>query len=130
MKVQDLISKKLVKYWLENYSSITTNSTPVEAVPSNSGRKSYDGVTWGQINVIMLKDAIRSLPPTLRRCVHARWINRTPLKKTLRDLGLTKDEYYKRCNWAVDGIYYHINGDLANFKDLFKKTLDVGANGC
>lgn len=121
----NLISKKVVRYWLDNYASLIANDRPVDAVPSNSGRKSYDGVSWKQIDRIMLEEAIDKLPELLKNCVNARWVNPGPLGETLRQLGLTKDKYYKRCSWAIDSIYYYINGNAARLQDLYNKVRKI-----
>lgn len=120
-----LISKKVIKYWLDNYTSIIANDRPVDAIPSNSGKKSYDGISWKQIDRIMLQDAIEKLPRLLKKCVYARWVDPQPLGETLRNLNLTKDVYYKRCSWAIDGIYYHVNGEFANIQDLYNKIRKI-----
>lgn len=109
-----LISKKTIKGWLENYHAIMLGGQRHDilhdAVPYNSGPKSIDGVTNRQINKIMLTAAIKDMPTSLKKCLYHRWVKPEPLGETLRKLKLTSpSSYYRRCDWAIDYIYCHIN---------------------
>jgi fimbrial chaperone protein len=118
VRIEGLISRKVVKYWLENYQSMAANDSPIDALPHNSGRKSYDGFNDTKLNLIMLDAAIRDLPPVLSVCCKYRWIVQLPLKDTLKITGLSKSTYYRRCDKSVDFIYYHVNGSAAGINDL------------
>jgi hypothetical protein len=127
VKIEGLVSRKVIKLWLENYESLVVRDRPFDALPANSSYKSPDGVSNGVINKIMLEAAVKALPGKLFLCVYYRWIMRQPLNTTLRLLGdikpLPKTTYYRRCDKAVDFIYYHINGMAAQLKDLVDRIL-------
>jgi fimbrial chaperone protein len=118
VRIAGLISKACIRRWLENYESVIAQDRPADAIPTNSGPKSYDGVSNTAINRIMLEAAIRDLPPVLKVCLELRWITQLKLTETLRKTGIPKTTYYRRCNKAVDFIYYHVNGMAAQLKDL------------
>lgn len=120
-----LISKKQVRAWLTNYQALASGDRPPDFVPGNSGCKPSDGITGSQMNKIMLDAAVKALPDLVRACVGARWIRRLPLGKTLALLGISKDVYYKRCEWGVDFIYAHVNGKRANIQALIDKIREI-----
>jgi len=109
-----LISKKVVRSWLEGYTELYRAWGPVDAeMPKcNSGKKPEDGITDKVLNRAMLSAALRSMwheAGILFYCCNARWVRPQPLGKTLRSAGISKDKYYYRCDRAVDYIYYHVN---------------------
>jgi hypothetical protein len=57
----------------------------------------------------------------LYRVVCFRWIEETPLGKTLRYLGLDKGAYYRRCGYAIDFLYLHINGYYGKLDPFLSK---------
>ena len=107
VKVEGLISKRVIKLWLEAGASIET----------------WDKVTNGTVNTIMLKAAIADLPPVLKVCLQYRWVDQLPRKEILARTGIPKTTYYRRCDKAVEFIYYHVNGMAAGLKDLLDKIL-------
>jgi len=125
VRIEGLVSKKVVLGWLENYDSLVSGDRPFDAMPSNSGAKVFDGVSGGQMNKIMLEAAIRDLPPVLHVCLVYRWVERRPLWEALRRTGIPKSTYYRRCAKAVEFIYYHVNGIAAGIKDLLTQ---IGSN--
>jgi fimbrial chaperone protein len=120
--VRGIISKAQLRNWLENWLSFTTGDLLPDAPAINSGAKSRDGVTGGQINKIMLDDAINRLPSELRRVIYLRWTSpgEIKLRDALRALGVQKSEYYRRCDVAVDMLYDRINGLAINYANLYE----------
>ena len=106
----DSVSRNTVRRWLNNYESLLTGSPPDDAIPQNSGAKPTDGITNRQLTKIMLDQALDALPKDLKQVAYYRWLERWPLSVTLMYLGLTKDQYYYRCDLAVDHIYHYLNG--------------------
>jgi len=121
IRVEGYVSKKVVRFWLENYQSLQMRDSPVDALPCNSGPKPYDGVTSTHLNKIMLDAAIKALPRELQLVVKARWIIKPPLKKTLQALGMSEQKYRTRCNQAIDHIYRHVNGKALAVKAVYDK---------
>lgn len=121
VKIEGLISKKAVRRWLDDYESIISESIGADAIPGNSGSKPRDGISNNKINKIMLEAAIKDLPPVLKVCLEYRWIEQLRLGETLKRTGIAKSTYYRRCDKAVEFIYYHVNGKADNIKDLLEK---------
>lgn len=121
IRIEGLISKKVVKGWLEDWESLQSGSPPVDGMPKDSSGKAEDGVSNSQINRIMMDAAVRDLPPVLYVCLKYRWIDELPLGETLKRTGIPKSTYYRRCDKAVDFIYYHVNGEAAGIKALLEK---------
>ncbi|XJZ25965.1 hypothetical protein ACF5W4_11185 [Bacillota bacterium Lsc_1132] len=90
MKVDGYVSKKVIKRWLENYEALAVGEAPDDAPPSNSGPKNYDGISGGQLNKIMLDQAIGKLSPLKRSCIEAKYIERLPLGITLKALEINQ----------------------------------------
>lgn len=118
VRIEGIISRRVIRAWLDNYQALEAQDVEIDAIPTNAGAKSYDGVSGKQLNFIMLQAAILDLPQEIRRCVIARWIELHGLGETLRQLGLTKDVYYKRCDQAINLIYYALNGLAVNYAKL------------
>lgn len=127
VRIEGLISKKAVRRWLENYESLISEDRPPDFIPGNSSGKPGDGISNAKLNKIMLEAAIRDLPPVLKVCLEYRWVLQLPLGDTLRKTGLPKSTYYRRCDKAVDFIYYHVNGKAAGIKDLLQKIRETKA---
>lgn len=107
VRIEGLVSKRVIKLWLEAGASMET----------------WDRITNGTIDTIMLSSAIKDLPPVLKVCLQFRWIDQLPLKETLERTGIPKTTYYRRCDKAVEFLYYHINDMAAGLKDLLDKVL-------
>jgi len=112
--MSERISRRTVRRWLEDWEHIVRGGPPqVERPPGPSGPKPADGITNGMLNKIMLEMAYEMLPLELRRVAYYRWVKREDysLKEVLTILGLTKDQYYYRCDRVVNKVYYFVNGD-------------------
>lgn len=118
IRIEGLVSKNVIKSWLEEWDSMQAGSRPMDAIPTSSGPKTQDGVSNSRINIIMLDAAIKDLPPVLYVCLMYRWVDQVPLNKVLEKTGIAKSTYYRRCEKAIDYIYYHVNGMAAGIKDL------------
>ena len=121
VRVEGLISKKVIKSWLEQWEYLEAGDKPLDAVVMNSGPKNRDGVSSSQINRIMLEAAIADMPPVLYLCLKYRWIDQVPIVKIVEATGIPKSTYYRRCDKAVEFIYYHVNGMAAGVKDLIDR---------
>jgi DNA-directed RNA polymerase specialized sigma24 family protein len=123
IKIEGFISKKTIKRWLEDYEYLTAGDRPPDAPPTNGGPKPDDGITNGQLNKLMLDQAINDLPPLMKACVKSRYVYKLRLGKTLKVLGISGGVYYERCRMAIDHIYAQLNGEKANYKALFDKII-------
>lgn len=103
------IAQKTVRKWLDNYTYLVHGGRPDGESSGNSGQKPIDGITNRQLTKIMLEDAISKLPRDLQRVVYFRWQDTLPLSFVLTALGMTKDQYYYRCDKAVACICDIIN---------------------
>lgn len=119
-RIEGYVSKKVIKRWLEEYEYLEAGDLPPDAPPSNSGPKSKDGISGRQLNKLMLDQAIEQLPPLQKACIKARYVERLPLKVTLRGLEVSAKVYYNRCDVAINNMYYYLNGKAANAVDLLK----------
>lgn len=124
VRVEGYVSKKVIKGWLMTYEYLEAGDRPPDAPPTNSGPKNRDGISGGQLNKLMLDQAIENLPPLAKACVKARWVHRLPKGKTLRVLGITDGVYYNRCDLAINLIHAAINGEAGRYKALADKILD------
>lgn len=122
-KIEGLVSKKTILYWLENYEYLAAGDRPPEAPAGNSGPKAYDGVSAMQLNKLMLDQAIANLPKLTKACVKARWLRKFTVNRTCKVLDIEKSIYYNRCKQGVDLIYKEINGERSNYKALIDKIL-------
>lgn len=121
MYIEGYVTKKNIRRWLDNYAALVAGDKPLDAIPSNSGPKDYDGVTGGRLNKIMLDDAIKQLPRLERVCLTCKWLREMRPAEALRVLGITKAEYTRGCNAAIDSIYASINGPMAGVKRLMEQ---------
>jgi hypothetical protein len=122
MKLEGVVSRKVIRLWLENYQALTSGDRIPEAVVFCS-RKADDGIGGTFLNRVMLEKAIGQLEraaPKVYACCKARWIEPQGLGETLRALVLSKSAYYRACDRSVDFIYYQVNGKAANLLDLIK----------
>jgi hypothetical protein len=125
-----MISKRTIRGWLENYQGLIEEDRRVDDIPRNSGRKPDDGITDGMLNRVMLMQGLSSMrleADLLYNCCKARWIDKDSFNFTLRRLGLSKDEYYRRCDWAIDYLYYKINGYDSDRKRLLSRLVRLDA---
>lgn len=104
----ELIPIHTIRKWLDNYDYLVYGGRPPD-IGGNSGVKPMDGITNRQLTKIMLEDAIGKLPTGLRKVVYFRWKDKLPLAFVLIKLNLTKDQYYYRCDKAVQKLYKIIN---------------------
>lgn len=107
IKIDGLISKLVIRIWLEEGADLGT----------------WDKINNGTIDRIMLETAIAELPPVLKICYEYRWLKRVKPQEVVDRTGIPVATYYRRCNKAVDFIYYHINGQAAGLKDLIDKIV-------
>lgn len=107
----DRISRGTVRRWLRDYDSLVTGCPPEDAIPRNSGSKPTDGISNRQLTKIMIDQALAALPKDLKGAAFYRWLEHWPLSVTLMYLGLTKDQYYYRCDKALDFVYHYVNGE-------------------
>lgn len=117
-----MITRKTIKIWLENYVSLAVGERLPDVI-QNSGPKNYDGISGGYLNKVMLDDVINKLPPLTKACVQIRWIRCLPVAKSLKTIGITRDQYNRLCDEAVDTIYRNINGGLLGAKKLAEAIL-------
>jgi len=82
------------------------------------GSKPYDGITSGRLTAIMLRSALEALPGPLYRVALQRWVYSKPLAETLHTLGLTKAQYYYRCDKVVQCIMHYCNGEYDKLRDV------------
>jgi hypothetical protein len=122
-RIEGYISKKAVRYWLENYEYLEAGDRPPDAPPSNSGPKSPDGVSANQLNKIMLDQAIENLPPLHKACVKARWVYKFRMSHTLRTLEIGSSVYKQRTNEAITLIHDELNGDKVGYMGLLSEIL-------
>jgi DNA-directed RNA polymerase specialized sigma24 family protein len=125
VRIEGLVSKKVIRAWLDDWDSLQGDGPPKYQACFNSGSKPYDGVSNKQLNKIMLEAALNDLPPVLYVCAKYRWVEQLPLSETLERTGIAKSTYYRRCDKAVEFIYYHVNGIAAGIKDLLEKIREV-----
>ncbi|MEN2464923.1 hypothetical protein [Ornithinibacillus sp. JPR2-1] len=121
MRLEGYVSKKAIRYWLENYESLAAGDKPIDAIPGNSGPKEYDGIRMSQLNKVMLDKAIEDLPDEIKACCKARWIYRVPRNKTLKIIGITRNQYDYNCRQAVDLIHDELNGSMIGVRKLLDK---------
>lgn len=124
VQIEGYVSKKVIRQWLENYEYMEVGDRPPDAPVTNSGPKSADGIKGGQLNKLMLDQAIEELPLLERACVKARWVHRFSPKqrrKMCERLGITNDMYRSRSEQSVKLLHDRINGEVALYKRLFDK---------
>lgn len=109
---QQIIGRRTIRRWLNNWEHLVRHEPMEDSIPGNGGCKPADGITNGMLNKIMLEMAYDHLPLNLRRVAYYRWVIRGKysLSETLDILGLTKDQYYYRCDEVVERVFYFVNG--------------------
>lgn len=120
-QIDGYISKKVVREWLANYNAMQAGERPVDAIVMSSGPKPSDGVTSGQLNKVMLDQAIEALPILTKACCKARWVHGFPVNRTVAVLDISREIYYARCKEAVELIYLALNGEKASYVGLLRK---------
>lgn len=110
---QEIIGRRTIRRWLDNWEHLVRRE-PMEdqIVQHNSSCKPADGITNGMLNKIMLEMAYDRLPYDLKRVAYYRWVIKGTytLSQTLNILGLTKDQYYYRCDQVVSNVFFFVNG--------------------
>jgi hypothetical protein len=119
--IEGYVSKNNIRRWLDNYTAMVLGDKPLNAMPTNCSPKDYDGVTGGRLNKIMLDDAIKKLSNLEWTCLSCKWIREMRTTEALQVLRITKAEYTRGCNAAIDSIYASINGPMAGIKRLMKQ---------
>ena len=109
---QEIIGRRTIRRWLDNWEHIQRREPREDQVKVNRGCKPADGITNGMLNKIMLEMAYDRLPLELRRVAYYRWVikGQYSLLQTLTILGLTKDQYYYRCDQVVNSVFEFVNG--------------------
>lgn len=109
---QEIIGRRTIRRWLDNWEHIQRREPMEDQVKVNSSCKPADGITNGMLNKIMLEMAYDSLPYRLKRVAYYRWVikGKYSLQQTLSILGLTKDQYYYRCDQVVNHVFEFVNG--------------------
>lgn len=110
---QDVIGRRTIRRWLNNWEHLVRHEPMEDQVRAvNSGCKPADGITNGMLNKIMLEMAYDRLPYELKRVAYYRWAikGQYSLSQTLCILGLTKDQYYYKCDLVVDNVFFFVNG--------------------
>lgn len=113
MKVDGYISKAVIKRWLENYDSLMKGDVMQDLPAGNSGPKTYDGISGGRLNKIMLQQAIKQLSPLRRSCIEAKYVEQLPKHVILRALEISEGVYKDRVKRGIDDIYHYLNGEKA-----------------
>ena len=103
---QEIIGRWAIRRWVDNWEHIQRREPMEDQVKVNSGCKPADGITNGMLNKIMLEMAYDRLPLELRRVIKGQY----SLLQTLTILGLTKDQYYYRCDQVVNSVFEFVNG--------------------
>lgn len=119
-----MINKGTIRGWLENYQGLIEEDRSVDDMPRNSGHKPDDGIKDSLLNRVMLMQGLsgmRAEAGLLYNCCKARWIDKDGFNFTLRRLRLSKDEYYRRCDWSIDYLYVKINGYDTDRKRLLAR---------
>lgn len=109
---QEIIGRRTIRRWLDNWEHLIRREPMEDQLPISNGPKPKDGVTNGMLNKIMLEMAYDRLPYELKRVAYYRWVIRGQysLSQTLTILGLTKDQYYYRCDEIVNRVFNFVNG--------------------
>lgn len=115
--IEDYVSKAKVRKMLENYNAIKQGDYSWKE-PTNSGPKVYDGITAGQLDRIMIDQAIEKLPRMEKACCRGRWILELKRHEILKALKITPRAYYDYCNSAIAFIYREINGEKIGVLEL------------
>lgn len=118
MRIEGFVSRRIIRFWLDNYQAIAAHDLVLDALPKNSSAKPYDGIANSQMNKVMLDDAIKKLPPRIGACAVARWIKRWDTRQILKTLNISREVYYERCDDAIELIYQRLNGSAINYGKL------------
>ncbi|MGG3887810.1 hypothetical protein [Metabacillus fastidiosus] len=121
--IEGYISRKAIERILKNWHEVGADKKDYSEVGSDNPVRS-DGVSGGQINKIMIDQALKKIPnKKVQYSAYARWIYNIPASRTLARLGISRHTYDKYCNQAVDFIYSEINGERAGVKNLIELIL-------
>lgn len=117
MKLEGYVSKKAIRKWLDNYEDFMAMGRSFEEMPHDN-RMNDDGIHSFFLNKVMLDHAIEQLPRKEKICCKNRWLRKKPVRYTTNILGITQNEYYKRCSNAIHSIYEQLNGEMIGVKQL------------
>ncbi|WP_404470624.1 hypothetical protein [Sutcliffiella horikoshii] len=118
-KRKEKTTAKQIKTWLEFYHDFRVGDTRfLTEGRSTGGNKPSDGITAGQLNFIMLKDAINQLPLRLRKAIVYRYIHQLPVKESLLKLKCSRMTYYKYCRDAESFLYHFFNKNLTETETI------------
>ncbi|PAV29257.1 hypothetical protein CIL05_12740 [Virgibacillus profundi] len=120
--VEDYVSRIGVRNMLKYYHKHQGQDYRWEEKVTKSPR-SKDGISGGQMNKIMIDQALEQMPKMERACCRGRWILKVPRYKILDMLKLSSSQYYAYCDSAVEHIYTHINGEKIGTKSLLETIL-------
>lgn len=123
MKNEGLLSKRVIEIILENYHDyFTSHYGPKTAKYGdyNSGGmpRSNDGITYGRLNKVILRQAIDTLEPNLKAVIYFRWVYQHTPTQTVQQLGISRKQYYSLCRKAVDAIYQKVNETAVDKPDV------------
>jgi fimbrial chaperone protein len=121
--IKGTITRKLVRVWLDNYAGLDQEDVRLDLVKTSGGLRGTDGVSGRALTKIMVDEAIAALPQELTAVVRLRWLQPVGLGAALRASGLSKTEYYRRCDKALDQVYRSINGVRVNYEELANAIL-------
>lgn len=109
---QEIIGRRTIRRWLDNWEHLVRREPMEDQIPVDGGCKPADGITNGMLNKIMLEMAYDRLPYELKRVAYYRWVikGEYSLNQTLHILGMTKDQYYYRCDLVVSSVFMFVNG--------------------
>lgn len=122
VKVNELISRRNILRWLENYNELKAGGrVEREVAISGGGEKARDGISGSMIDMIMLDkgiDQLRIDQEVLYNCVYYRWVHCLRWKEIQPLVSMGRSTYYRYCDQAIDYLYYQVNGKAGGIADL------------
>ncbi|WP_217587012.1 hypothetical protein [Lentibacillus saliphilus] len=123
IQIEGYMSRKAIRKYLEHYNDIKRGDYSWKETTS-TGPKVYDGISGGQLNRIMIDQAIEKLPKIVQACCRARWIHDLPAKETTKLLKISRGMYNHHCAAAIELIHEHINGSTIGAMKLLQAIKD------
>lgn len=124
MEIDGLITRKVIRKWLENYDRLV-NDDKILNMGMNTGSPPDDGISNAMLNKIMLDAALEKMKrvaPNLYTVAKCRWLEQRTWKEAKQITGLAKSTYYYRANvMVVNFIYFEVNGKAAGLKKLIEE---------
>lgn len=117
--IQGYIPKNIVRKMLDNYHQYKDKHVRLKERVTRSVQN-RDGISGGQLNKVMLDQAIDKLPRMEKACCRSRWILELHVSETISLLGISRNEYYKYCDQAVEFIYRELNGEKIGVMELLR----------